>query len=138
MNVYVDTSVILRVVLGQPRAINDFEEWETAYSSELLGVESRRVIDRLRLQEALDDEGVAQAHEQLGWIEQSLGWIRITPSVLRRAGQPMATSLGTLDALHLSSALLFREQRDVALVFATHDARQGLAARANSFSVLGL
>jgi hypothetical protein len=50
----------------------------------------------------------------------------------------MATSLGTLGALHLSSALLFRENRDEALAFATHDARQGLAARANGFPVLGL
>ena len=120
------------------KLINDFETWTTAYSSALLGVESRRAIDRLRLQAALDDDGVAQAHEHLGQIEQSLGWIRVTPALLRRASQPMATSLGTLDALHLSSALLFREHRDAALAFATHDAQQGLAARANGFSVLGL
>lgn len=138
MIVYVDTSVVLRVVLGQPGAIADFEEWESAYTSEFLAVESRRVIDRLRLQAALDDNGVAQAHEQLGQLEQSLGWIRMTSALLLRASQPMATSIGTLDALHLSSAILFREQRGVALVFVTHDVRQGLAARANGFPVLGL
>ncbi len=138
MIVYVDTSVVLRVVLGQPGLIEDVDAWEAAYSSELAGVESRRAIDRLRLQSALDDDGVAHAHEQLGQIEKALGWIRLTPPVLRRAGQPMAVALRTLDALHLSSALMLREQRDVSLVFATHDARQGLAARANGFSVIGL
>ena len=54
MIVYVDTSVVLRHLVAQPGALG-WEDWESAYSSELLGLEARRVIDRLRLESALDE-----------------------------------------------------------------------------------
>ena len=63
--------------------------------------------------------------------------IRLTGAVLTRASQPMATAVKTLDALHLASALLFSERRRQRLVFATHDRRQGLAARALGLQVVG-
>ena len=84
MMVYVDTSVVLRRLLGQPRAL-DWREWEHAYSSEILGLEARRVIDRLRLELALDDIGVADAHQELARIELHIGQVPLTRPVLRRA-----------------------------------------------------
>ena len=38
-------------------------------------------------------------------------------------------ALGTLDALHLASAMLWRERRSTDLIFATHDPQQARAAR---------
>jgi hypothetical protein len=137
MIVYLDTSTALRVLLNQSDRLEEWGLWQSAYSSELLGVEARRVIDRLRLESALDDEGVADAHEQLAIMEESIGTIRLTRSVLRRASLPMATVVKTLDAIHLASALLFREHRDTATVFATHDRQQARAARALGFQVIG-
>lgn len=51
---------------------------------------------------------------------------------------PMATAVRTLDAIHLASALLFRERKGTAIVFATHDAQQATAARALGFACLGV
>ncbi len=50
--------------------------------------------------------------------------------VLDRAAQPMPTELGILDAIHLATALLWKEMSRVELTMATHDAALGLAARA--------
>jgi len=49
----------------------------------------------------------------------------------------MPTELGTLDAIHLASALFWRDAMGLNLSMATHDAVSGLAARAHGFTVLG-
>jgi predicted nucleic acid-binding protein len=136
--VLLDTSVILRVVLRQAGTLARFGDWERAYCSELLGVEARRVLDRLRLEGALDDAGLATAHQQIGRAERTFSVVRVTRAVLRRASLPMPTVTKTLDAIHLATALLLSERQRVELVFATHDAQQGLAARALGFDCIGL
>jgi PIN domain len=136
--VYLDTSTVLRVLFQQGKRLAAWGRWEEAYSSELLGVEGRRAIDRLRLESALDDEGVARAQEELVRIEQSIHLIALTRAVLRRAAQPMATVVRTLDAMHLASAAILREGVGSHLVFATHDARQRTAARAFGFECIGV
>lgn len=137
MIVYVDTSVILRVVFGQKPRLSQWGKWQRAYSSEIAAVEARRSIDRLRLDGSLDDAGVALAHDELARVEPALGRIGLTKAVLRRASLPLATSVKTLDALHLASALLFQERRGVAVIFATHDGQQAIAARALGFACIG-
>jgi len=57
---------------------------------------------------------------------------------LRRAAQPMPIPLGTLDAVHLATALLWQETRDEDLVLATHDRALALAARASGLHVIGV
>lgn len=136
MIVYVDSSVVLRHLLGQAKCM-DWERWEAAYSSEILGVEIRRVIDRLRLSSALDDDGVADTQQALAQIERSISTISLTRRVLRRAALPMPTAVKTLDAIHLASALIFQERRGSTLVFATHDLQQATGARALGFEVIG-
>lgn len=138
MIVYLDTSTALRVLLRQPHSLPIWGKWERAYSSELFGVEARRVIDRLRLESALDDAGVVAAQQSLERIEKSIGRIALTRTVLRRAAQPMGTVVRTLDAIHLASALLFQERRNTRLVFATHDGQQAVGARAFGFACVGV
>ena len=137
MNVYLDASAVLRVLLRQAKPFAAWGRWDAAYSSELLGVEARRVIDRLRVQAALDDRGLAVAHGALAQIERTIGGIPVTRPVLQRAGLPMPTVVRTLDAIHLASALLLRERRLPSLVFVTHDPQQARAARALGFDCLG-
>ena len=138
MIVYLDTSIVLRALLGQGKILDLWGRWQRAYSSEILGLEARRVIDRLRLDSLLDEEGVAAVQQELGRIERTIGYIAVSRPVLRRASLPMATAVKTLDAIHLASALLFQERRDANLLFATHDRTQGIAARALGFEVTGI
>lgn len=138
MTVYLDTSAVLRVVLGQPGTLAVWGKWSSACASELLGVEARRALDRLRLEGALDDDQVGAFHAALAAIERTIDQIRVTRLVLGRAALPMATPVKTLDALHLASALLWRERRGDDLLFATHDPQQARAARALGFECVGL
>ena len=137
MIVYLDASVVLRILLRQPKRLAAWGRWEAAYSSELLGIETRRVIDRLRVQAALNDHELADVHHDLTRIERAIGAIPLTRPVLHRAALPMPTAVKTLDAIHLASALLLRERRIASLTFATHEPQQLRAARALGFECLG-
>jgi len=58
--------------------------------------------------------------------------------VLRRASEPFPTPLGTLDAIHLSTALLWRETAGDPLTMTTHNHELATAARATGFPVAGV
>lgn len=133
MIVYLDSSVVLRPLLDQPKRLKAWGEWEAAYSSELLGVECRRAIDRLRLEGFYDDRRVAEAMDQLTRIEKTIKRIRLNRTIVHSASKTMPTIVKTLDAIHLASALAIRDRRSIDLFFATHDAQQAVAARALGF-----
>lgn len=137
MIAYVDSSVVLRVLLAQPGRLSEWGRWRRAYASELLGLEVRRTIDRLRIQGALEAAEVGQALQLATAIEDGLALVSLTRTILQRAALPMATPVGTLDALHLATALMVRERSSDAPTFLTHDAQQALAARALGFQVAG-
>jgi predicted nucleic acid-binding protein len=138
MTVYLDTSALLRLVLGEPGGLDELRSCDSLVSSELIAVESRRTIDRLRAQGALTTEEAAQRLALLtDWLE-AVDLVLLRPPVLGRAGDPLPTPLGTLDAIHLATALIWRERLSPLSVIATHDAALGLAARAFGFDVLGV
>ncbi len=138
MIVYLDASVVLRVVLRDASTIDSWGRWETAYASELLGVEARRAVDRLRLTGVLDDAAVVAAIATLARVERGIHRVALSRAVLRRASLPMGTVVKTLDAIHLASALLLRERAAIELTFATHDQQQATAARALGFECIGV
>jgi predicted nucleic acid-binding protein len=59
MIVYVDTSVVLRILLHEPNPLGIWGKWNKAYSSALWRVEALRTIDRLRLTHEISDAEVA-------------------------------------------------------------------------------
>jgi predicted nucleic acid-binding protein len=138
MIAYVDASVLLRVALGQPNALPDWRQIERGVSSALITTESLRTLDRVRLRAQLSDIEVARRRSTILALLDSLELVEIDSLVLERAAQPMPTEVGTLDAIHLASALLWRDAMGVDLVMATHDGALGLAARAHGFKVLGI
>ena len=137
MIVYLDASIVLRALLRDGPPLDTWGRWDTAYASELLGVEARRTVDRLRLTGALDDAGVVSAIATLARVERGLQYVALSRAVLRRASLPMGTVVKTLDALHLASALLLRERGGIELTFATHDHQQAAAAQALGFECIG-
>ena len=136
MIVYLDSSVVLRPLLDQPGQLKSWGQWEAAYSSELLGVECRRAIDRLRLLALYDDRQVGDAMDRLGKIERTIKRIRLTKSIVLSASKTMPTLVKTLDAFHLVSAVAIRERRGIEVLFATHDSQQAAAARALGFTCI--
>ncbi len=137
MITYLDTSALLRLVLREAGSLEELRSCEALLSSELLAVESLRTIDRLRLQGALSmDEAAVRRSAVTEWLE-AVDLVLLQRPILARATDPFPVPLGTLDALHLATALLWREQAREPLVMATHDGSLALAARAFGIEVLG-
>jgi predicted nucleic acid-binding protein len=135
---YVDTSVLLRVILREPGALDDLRSYDRLVSSELIGVESARTIDRLRLQGSLTTaEAAARVRAANEWLE-AVDLVLLRPSVLSRASEPMPTPLGTLGALHLATALVWRDRMGSLPAIVTHDTALGLAAQTFGFEVRGI
>jgi predicted nucleic acid-binding protein len=135
--VYLDSSVLLRVVLGQTGSLREWRSIDRAVASELVEVESLRTLDRLRLAERLSDDQIASRREAVYRLLEAVDIVEPNRSVLQRASQPLPTSLGTLDAIHLATALLWREKTGTDLAMATHDDALATAARASGLRVLG-
>jgi uncharacterized protein len=133
---YIDTSVLLRVILGEPNPLRQWRSIEVAISSEIVRVEALRSIDRARMLAPLADADVSERREAALAVLEGFHLAAINRSVLQRAADPFPTLIRTLDAIHLATALLVRT--DYAdMVFATHDAQLAIAARAVGFKVLG-
>ncbi len=138
MIVYLDSSVLLRVVLGEPGRLAQWDAVETGVTSALAEVECLRTLDRLRLGGALGNAELAARRRSVLQVLEAVELVEVAPRVLRRAADPFPTPLGTLDAVHLATALAWRESRGVSLVLATHDADLGVAASACGLDVIGV
>jgi hypothetical protein len=138
MIAYVDASVLLRVALGQPNALPEWRHIDRGVSSALVTTESLRTLDRVRLRAVLSDIEMARRRATVLALIDSLELIEIDSLVLDRAAQPMPTELGTLDAIHLASSLLWQDATGEDLTMATHDRALGVAAQAHGLKVVGI
>jgi predicted nucleic acid-binding protein len=134
---YVDASVLLRLALGQPDSLAEWSKIDRGVSSALVTTESLRTLDRLRLRVKLADREVAERRAKILELIASLEVVDIDAVVLDRAAQPMPTELGTLDAIHLATALLGKEMTAEGLTMATHDGALAIAAAAHGLPVIG-
>jgi predicted nucleic acid-binding protein len=138
MTVYLDASVVVRKLQREAGSLKEWGRWERAYSSELLRIEVFRAVDRARLRGALTDNEVADIVVKARAILDGLELLQLSQSILNRAAQSFLTPLGTLDALHLATAVRLTESTGVELTFLTHDAELGTAARSMNFAVQGV
>jgi len=138
MTAYVDSSVLLRLALRQAGALAEWKAVQHGVASALVEVECLRTFDRLRLRAGVADSELAIRREAVFRILATLELVDPTRAILARAAQPMPTELGTLDAIHLATALLWRERGGADLVMATHDVALATAARASGLRVVGV
>lgn len=136
MNLYVDSSVLLRVVLGESGRLRSWTKITRAVSSELIRLECLRTIDRARVRLSLPDEDVARYRVEVLTTLEAFDLILLDSAVLDRASAPFPTTLGSLDAIHLASALSARDAFE-RLGLATHDLKLATAGRAVGFDVVG-
>jgi uncharacterized protein len=121
---YMDTSAFLKTVWDEAEsvALSGFIGNRVTVSSKLLAVEARRST-LLVAETMLPRTDLVLADVRL---------IAVTDTVLESAGRLPDPVLRTLDAIHLATALLIREDVE-ALV--TYDTRLAAAARANGLMV---
>ncbi len=128
---------MLRLALGQPDVLSEWSQIRQGVASALVTVESLRTLDRLRLRARLADAEVAARRRTILSLLASLEIVDVEAEVLDRAAQPTPTELGTLDAIHLATAILWRDTTRADLVMATHDDALAVAAEAHGFPVVG-
>ncbi len=132
---YVDASVLLRVVLREDSPLAAWRDISPV-SSDLIRVECLRVIDRARAAFRVDDSTSSSQRAAILTALSAFALAPVAASILERAADPFPTALGTLDAIHLATALQLRDEYP-ALAFATHDRELATAARSVGFTVEG-
>lgn len=137
MIAYLDASVALRVVLGEPGRLAEWPRIAAAVASTLSEVECLRTLDRLLQRGSLSEEELAARRTAVYRLFEGVELVDVGRTVLRRASEPFPTPLGTLDAIHLSTAMAWRDSHDQPLTLATHDKTLALASRAVGLSVVG-
>ncbi|MBI4468190.1 MAG: type II toxin-antitoxin system VapC family toxin [Acidobacteria bacterium] len=138
MIAYVDSSVLLRKLLGEANPLEELFKASYFVSSELLRTECLRTMHRLRIAGVLNDEEMAGRCRILHEAFQYFEFVEVNREVLDRASEAFPTSLGTLDALHLASAILWKRTQQSELTMLTHDRSLGRAARSLGFAVFGV
>lgn len=124
--IYLDTSVALAALFGEPLQPPQWLWREPLIASRLLAVE---LMVRMH---ARGLGGVAL--EASRRLLDGVALVGLEERVLARALQPFPIALRTLDALHLSTIEFLRgEGQDITL--ATYDHRLGTAARALSIAI---
>ena len=121
MNVYLDSTVVLRQLLGTGKSWGGWGKWGKAFGSMLLRTECNQMANRMRSSGKIDD---AQRARLGTWIEtvcSSITQIPVTEGVLRRAADPLPTDPGLLRSIHLATMLELQAAHDVTCAIATDD-----------------
>lgn len=135
---YLDSSVVIRKLLRESQQLAEWDRIQQAFSSQLLRLETLRSLDRMQLTGAITGETAVEARSRFFELLRDFGLLPLTKRILDRAEQTMPVPLGSLDSIHLATALFWRELHGTDFVFATHDGQLALAARAHGFSVIGI
>ena len=137
MIAYLDASVVLRLILGEPEPLAEWGQVEAAVASALTEVECLRTLDRLMRLGSLTALELAERRTAVYRLLEAVEVVDVARSVLRRAAEPFPTPLGTLDAIHLTTALTWRDARSISPAMATHDQALAMAARSVGLEVIG-
>jgi len=130
MRVYLDSSVLLRYLLNADETVLRIGTGSEIASSELLEIECKRVLQRERLEGRIDDERYAASIAALEDYTGMISILEIGQEVKRRASGSFPTVIGTLDAIHLASALIWKEYSGSDVAILTCDRQLALCARA--------
>jgi len=137
---YLDSSVLVRIVLRELNPLVEWDELTGGVTSTLTHVETARTLDRERLLGTRSAEELIEQRTQMADILGRLDAVPMAPAVLAHASRPFAVVVGALDAIHLASALIYRAKQShqhEPFYFATHDIQLARAARAMNFEVIG-
>ncbi len=101
MNVYLDSSILLRVLLNQSSSLAEWGRWLRAVTSSLTRAEVRRTVERLALERKVTATDLVQLRRGITDIEALIEFVPVSERVLREAGRPLPTAIKTLDAIHI-------------------------------------
>jgi predicted nucleic acid-binding protein len=134
---YLDSSVVLDRILDEPGSAALWRGIDRTVCSVLVETECLRAFDRFRIQGMMDELALVRSRETLFGLMASCAVVEIGRAVLERAALPFPSVIRTLDAIHLATALIYRESTGP-LRMATTDRALARASRAMGFEVVGV
>ena len=133
MIVYLDSSFVIRRLLGVGKPADFWGKWEKAYASTLMRTECCRIANKLRLDGTLDDAGRARLGSWIETVCNAVTQIPVTDSILKRAAETYPVAVGTLQAIHLATLLELEAVHGVKCVLASDD--EGLVQAAKALGI---
>ena len=133
MNVYLDSSFVIRRLLGVGKPAEFWGKWENAYASTLMRTECCRAANHLRLSGKLDDAGRARLGSWIETVCATVTQVPVTDAILKRAGEAYPVEVGTLQAIHLATLQELEAVHGVKCVLASDDEGLVQAAKALGF-----
>lgn len=133
---YVDSSVVLRLAFREKNRLDEWPAIKRPIASTLLHVESFRALDRVRLT-STNTSFLRESRALLEELLEPMVLVDITSDVILRASRPLRFAIKSLDAIHLATAMQWRESENAEIKFACHDTALANAARALGFEVIG-
>ena len=133
MIVYLDSSFVIRRLLGVGKPAEFWGKWEKAYASTIMRTECCRIANKLRLDGKLDDVGRARLGSWIETVCSAVTQIPVTDSVLKRAAETYPVAVGTLQAIHLATMQELEAVHGVKCVLASDD--KGLSQAANALGI---
>ena len=134
MKVYLDSSFVIRQLLGVRPECPFWGKWEKAYASTLMRTECFRAANLLRLNGKIND---AQRARLGSWIEKVVSAVTLVPvtdAILHRAAETFPTAVGTLQGIHLATLLELQAACGITCTIATDDTQLLQAATSLGFS----
>ena len=133
MIVYLDSSFVIRRLLGVGKPAEFWGKWEKAYASALMRTECFRIANNLRLAGKLDDAGRARLGAWIETVCNAVTQIPLTDNVMKRAAEAYPVEIGTLQALHLATMQELEAVHGVKCVLASDD--DGLVQAAKALGI---
>ena len=138
MIAYVDSSVVLRFVLEQPEQLTELAHYPQLVTSTLTQSECLRTVDNLCIIGTIPEGDYPARRYSVFSKLHGVQQVSPSSSVLATTSGTFPAAIATLDAIHVATALQWRDRREPDLVFATHDKQQSKVARLLGFEVIGV
>ncbi len=133
MTVYLDSSFVIRRLLGVGKPASFWGAWEKAYASTLMRTECFRMANQLRLDGKIDDAARARLGSWIETVCNAVTLVPVTDAIMNRAAQAFPVALGTLQAIHLATVQELEAVHGIACALASDDA--GLVRAAHALGI---
>ncbi len=138
MIAYIDSSVLPRILLDEEGKIEEFKKIERGISSVLLKIECLRTLDQLKFENQYSDDEYIESRSLFLSAFKKISFIKLSNSIVESSCRPWEIPVKSLNAIHLASALQWKQNEEKNLMFLTHDKRLGNVAKSNGLDVIGL
>lgn len=129
---YLDTSAYLKLFVRESGStkVRKIIPQNNVLSSAILSVECCSAISRRRQAGEIQNKEFEKLLAEIRRVLLSVEIVRVTDEVLQRAEEvALRSNARALDAVHISSALLFQDATTIKLLFMTSDKKQHEAAQ---------